>query len=92
MTRTDVSAAENDKLSIGPGRLKRLAEALAVSVVELLPETEPDAKGMVLEDRQAELEVDVLRLTEDVRRLARRVRALERREHRESQGEARQAP
>lgn len=80
MTRTDISNAERDRLSIGPGRLARLADALRVSRLELEPEVEPDEHGLVLHDRQEQLEAQVLRLVEDVRRLTRRVRALERRE------------
>lgn len=79
IARTDISGFENDRISIGPDRLATIAEALEVSVLELQPAAEVDPLGLTLQDRQAELEAEVLRLAGQVTRLTRRVRTLERR-------------
>jgi transcriptional regulator with XRE-family HTH domain len=47
MERTDVNAAENGRLTLGSDRLARIAGALEVSVLELRPEAEADAPGLV---------------------------------------------
>lgn len=51
MKRTDVNRIANDKLSVGPARLERLAGALEVSVLELSPDQRADEKGLTLLDR-----------------------------------------
>jgi len=56
MTRTDISTAENDRVSIGPARLARLAAALDVSVLELQPEADPDQRALDLLGRLEALE------------------------------------
>lgn len=79
IARTDISGIENDRISVGPARVASLAAALEVSALELQPAAEADPLGLTLQDRQAELEAEVLRLAGQVARLARRVRTLERR-------------
>ena len=77
--RTDISAFENDHKSVGHERLARLARALDVSVLELAPEAEPDAKGLLFEDHLEEQRARVDALLKRERRLADQVRDLSRR-------------
>jgi transcriptional regulator with XRE-family HTH domain len=77
LRRTDVNALENGRIAAGPERLRRLADALEVSVLELAPQP-ADARGQVLLDRLESLEAEVASsradgsraLGEVVRRLA----------------------
>lgn len=59
IARTDLSGIENDRVSLGPDRASTLAGALKVSVLELLPESEPDEKAVLLEDRLAAIEAEL---------------------------------
>jgi transcriptional regulator with XRE-family HTH domain len=79
IARTDISGIENNRISVGAERLGRLAGALEISVLELQPETKPDAPGLTLLDRQEALEANVRELTRQVERLVRQVGVLERR-------------
>jgi len=53
---------ENDRIPLGASRAAVLAEALDVSVLELLPEAPPDERGVTLLDRLGLLAVEVGRL------------------------------
>lgn len=73
MLRTDVNRIENGKLQVGAVRLDRLAEALEVTRLELVPEAEADGKGQLLHDRLEALEANAERDRQQVARLIRAV-------------------
>lgn len=70
MRRTDISNLERGEREAGDDVLARLAQALEVSVIELAPQAQPDAKGLDYLGRLEELEDAVRGLPEEVRRLA----------------------
>jgi transcriptional regulator with XRE-family HTH domain len=84
IARTDINRMATGKLRAGDARLKRIAGALDVSVLELAPEEEADEKGLTLLERldaQEALLEEALgalsKVTRKVTRLQARVARLE---------------
>jgi transcriptional regulator with XRE-family HTH domain len=70
ITRTDIVAFETGKKDVGAERLQRIAEALGVSRLELVPESAPDQKALLLQDRLESVEAEVVKVLSRLRRLA----------------------
>jgi transcriptional regulator with XRE-family HTH domain len=78
--RPDVNGLARGRIKAGPDRLRRIAEALEVSVVELgAPLAEADPRSQTILDRQVELAGDVAQLAESLLRVERQIVALQRR-------------
>lgn len=82
MERTDINRAENDGLALGEKRLKRVADALDVSVLELRPAAAPDERGRSLLDRLEEVAASQAQILENQKKgvaaLAAQLRAVQR--------------
>lgn len=82
LRRTDVNALVKGRIEAGPGRLRKIADALEVSVLELgAPVEAADEKGKTILSLLKELEVqtteDVVKLRKDLAAAIRRIHALE---------------
>lgn len=77
--RTDINAIARGRIEVGPDRLRRIAEALSISVLELIPEAEPDETAFLLDHRLREAEDAVNAVTEETAKNRRAIGALQRR-------------